>query len=771
MESLSNQHNESNLTQLLTDYAEALKGLPSQSKSPSRQVLRVLRSRDRLQDELSQVAQLDDEQLVTLAELDLELKQRSDIACAGKELKQMRQSLQPPESAWWWYLEPVSEDSKSKSWLDRFDWVWNVGTVACLVVATSFITQTAKAFSNEGFDFLGTLSTIGQGAGLAFVAGGALTDKGKKAVESTLMSMKVPASLHAEATFGASLLLMGAAYGIHQSLPKVGDWYFDQAQQHEKKGEWSQAVQSYKRALNFAQDDYKSQIAIGFLYEKLGNFEEALKVYKKGSFYGVPQFLNAQARVMLMSELQKNNWQGGIDERVVREAESLLVRANKAITNLSRASNDLSQDPRLSADIAINQAIVIMAQLKYEENISEKTRASLNRIVDNLISLDSLIKKESAEQQDAITVASTLGSKRTKCYYQQAFFFGRISDSPKVNGTDPLINDQNILDDCWSALSWGTKFYIPSDVTLFKNYKLPISNIDVHSASEIRNIISFMGLVYSYRREEAISKSKYGNRIVLIQDPQTWADLANQLTQVIQNKYVKSNQKYDQDIVWRFLLNKNGELIAYFAYDEKSRELGNAQPFIIEALEKKTINTLSAELAQGGKVEFVDFKVLISSEGKVKHILPWAIAYPSSEKYFDQICKQENCKNLILEPRISSVFKNYAPDLNNPSEISVLQAILQLNQNFLAIMNDKGIYYEEPAIFKLKVSADGQIVDYEAINQVAIQKLGKKLPLRLTNGYDLKIPQFPELAKAPYAYFKMEVRGLQIKFVPWPDPK
>lgn len=769
MENLGSLHNDSNLAQLLTDYAESLKGLPSQSKSSSRQVLKVLRSRDRLQDAISQVAQLDDEQLVTLAELDLELKQRSDIVCADKELQQMRQSLLPPESAWWWYLEPVIEASQAKTGWDKFDWVWNVGTVVCLVVATSFITQTAKAFSNEGFDFLGTLSTIGQGAGLAFVAGGALTDKGKKAVESTLMSMKIPASLHAEATFGASLLLMGAAYGIHHNLPKVGDLYFYEAQKHEKNGEWSQAVQSYKRALNFAQDDYKSQIAIGFLYEKLGNFDEALKVYKKGSFYGVPQFLNAQARVMLMLELQKNNWQGGIDERVVREAKDLLDRANKAITNLSRASNDLSQDPRLSADIAINQAIVIMAQLKYEDNISEKTRNSLNEIVDNLISLDSSVKKESAGQQNPITVASTLGKSRAKCYYQQAFFIGRLSDSPKVNGTDPLINDQNILDDCWSSLSWGTNFYIPSDVTLFKNYKLPISNIDVHSVSEIRNISSFMGLVYSYRRGEAISK--YGNRIVLIQDSETWLDLANQWSQIIQKNYVKGNEKYDQDIVWKLLLNKDGQLIAYFAYDEKSQKLGNAQPFIIESLEKKTINTLSTELAKGGKIEFVDFKVVISSDGKVKHILPWAMAYPSSEKYFDQICKQENCKNLILESRVSSVFKNYAPDLNNPSEIGVLQSILQLSQNFLAIMNDKGIYYEEPAIFKLKVSSDGQIVDYEAINQVAIQKLGKKLPLRLTNGYDLKIPQFPELVKAPYAYFKMEVRGLQIKFAPWSDPK
>ncbi|NMF57287.1 tetratricopeptide repeat protein [Pseudanabaena yagii] len=725
-----------------------------------------MRSRDRLQDELSQVAQLDDEQLVKLAELDLELKQRSDIACTDKELKQMRQNLQPPESAWWWYLDPVIEDSQAKTWLDKFDWVWNVGTVVCLVVATSFITQTAKAFSNEGFDFLGTLSTIGQGAGLAFVAGGALTDKGKKAVESTLMSMKIPASLHAEATFGASLLLMGAAYGIHQNLPKVGDFYFDQAQQHEKNGEWSQAVQSYKRALNFAQDDYKSQIAIGFLYEKLGNFDEALKVYKKGSFYGVPQFLNAQARVMLMSELQKNNWQGGIDEDVVREAESLLERANKAITNYSLKWDDPSKDHRLSADIQINQAIAEMAKLKYEGNISEKTKNSLNEIADNLFYLEDEVKKSQSAKQDPVTIASTLGSKRTKCYYQQAFLLGRISGSSRVHGSDPLMNDKDLSDDCTFGLSLGVNFYIPSDVTLFKNYykKFISSNLDVHSASEISNISSFMGLVYFYRQQEAISK--YGNRIVLIQDFETWLDLANQWSQIIQKNYVKGYKKYTQDIIWRLLLSKDGELIAYFAYDDQSRELGNTQTFITQALEKKTINTLSTELAKGGKIEFVDFKIVLSPEGKVKHILPWAMAYPNTLKYLGENCKDENCKNLILEPRISSVFKEYVPDLNNSSELGALQAILQLNHNFLALKNDKGIYYEEPAIFKLKVSADGQIVDYEAMNQVAIQRLEKQLPYA-----NFKTPQFPELVKASYTNFRLEVRGFQIKFAPWSDPK
>jgi tetratricopeptide (TPR) repeat protein len=283
MEKFTSQYNESDSERLIIDYAEALKSLSSESKLSSRQVLRILRSRDLIQSAVANSSQLDDEYLAKLVELDLELKQKSRLICSAEHLDQLRQSLEPSKSAWWWYLESSSvtpNPSRSKPLSERFDWLWNVGTVTCLVIATSFITQTAKAFSTEGFDFLGTLTTIGQGAGLAFIAGGALTDKGKQVVSQVLSSVKVPPSLHAEATFGASLMLLGAAYSFNQNLNLVGNWYFDRAQHHENQGEWSQAFKSYKRALNFAPDDYKTQIAVGFLYERLGNFDQAIEASK-----------------------------------------------------------------------------------------------------------------------------------------------------------------------------------------------------------------------------------------------------------------------------------------------------------------------------------------------------------------------------------------------------------------------------------------------------------------------------------------------------------
>lgn len=80
------------------------------------------------------------------------------------------------------------------------------------------------------------------------------------------------------------------------------------------------------------------------------------------------------------------------------------------------------------------------------------------------------------------------------------------------------------------------------------------------------------------------------------------------------------------------------------------------------------------------------------------------------------------------------------------------------------LINLLNVRYKEPAIFKLKVSSDGRVIDYQASNQVAIGRLGKKLPIS-----DLKLPLFPKLQKAPYANFKLETRGLIYNLTPWTE--
>lgn len=115
-----------------------------------------------------------------------------------------------------------------------------------------------------------------------------------------------------------------------------------------------------------------------------------------------------------------------------------------------------------------------------------------------------------------------------------------------------------------------------------------------------------------------------------------------------------------------------------------------------------------------------------------------------------------------MQPQVRSAFPNYSPDLKDPAELGALKAALLMNLYFLTWDSNLGIYFDEPAIFKLQVSSDGQIIDYQAVNRVAIQTFRKHLPY--TN---LKLPQFLESQKAPYADFKLEAKGFFTRLTPW----
>ncbi len=127
-----------------------------------------------------------------------------------------RDRLQPEESAWWWFLEV--KQPRPPVYLASLDGLWKLGAAACLALAATFMTQTVKAFSTQGFDVLGTMGTIAQGAGLAVVAQGTLTDRGKDRLQDTLHDLGVPTYLHEEATFAIATSALLISYGFHSNL-------------------------------------------------------------------------------------------------------------------------------------------------------------------------------------------------------------------------------------------------------------------------------------------------------------------------------------------------------------------------------------------------------------------------------------------------------------------------------------------------------------------------------------------------------------------------
>jgi tetratricopeptide (TPR) repeat protein len=354
-------------------YQQAIASVESAQSSPSREsILELLLARDALEQQRQKLAGLSGNHSITIVELDERLQALAEIITQNDALDSLRQSLQPPESAWWWFLQPPP---KKVNRVDRFDWAWNVLTVGCLVFATSFATQTAKAFSTEGFDLLGTLSTISQGAGLVLVTRGAFTDRGKQEIEHILQSLKILPQFYAEATFGFSALLLAATYGVHSSLPAVGQFYSDRGQKLRAAGNTVEALSNYRRALNFTPSNSDLFVALGKVYEEMGNLKDAQIYYEKGRSLNNAEAMNGLGRVILLQEIEKSGWTAKIDAVAARQAEFLFEMAAKQIQDMKSSLSP--RERALESEIYAHVGILFLKRINLEE--LNKLKSSNNK--------------------------------------------------------------------------------------------------------------------------------------------------------------------------------------------------------------------------------------------------------------------------------------------------------------------------------------------------------------------------------------------------------
>jgi len=64
------------------------------------------------------------------------------------------------------------------------------------------------------------------------------------------------------------------------------------------------------------------------------------------------------------------------------------------------------------------------------------------------------------------------------------------------------------------------------------------------------------------------------------------------------------------------------------------------------------------------------------------------------------------------------------------------------------------LYYEKPLHYRLKVSADGQILEYKVQDEITTQKLGQEFPRT-----GLEKNRFKNLQRLPITYFNIKFRG------------
>lgn len=161
------------------------------------------------------------------------------------------------------------------------------------------MTNTAQAFSRGGWDILQTLGTVGQGAGLVFVTGGALTDRGRLALQNVLKSLNIQPEYQAEVTCAGAFLTLACSYGVYQSLSSLGDYYYRQGTQAYDEGRIAAAVTFLEEARNFDPNDPKINISLGNFYQKAREYEQALLFYQQAALFGEPEAFNGLGRATM----------------------------------------------------------------------------------------------------------------------------------------------------------------------------------------------------------------------------------------------------------------------------------------------------------------------------------------------------------------------------------------------------------------------------------------------------------------------------------------
>jgi tetratricopeptide (TPR) repeat protein len=699
--------------------------------------LEPLLARDAIQLACADDARPTAQELEQILQLDRQLQNLANCIFCDADVYACRDQVRPGDSAWWWFLE-VQQPSPP-AYLTTLDGLWKLGAAACLALAATFMTQTVQAFSTQGFDVLGTMGAIAQGAGLAIVAQGTLTDNGKDRLHDTLRDLGIPTHLHEEVTFALAVSALLASYGFHSNLYRFSDYYHHLGQRQEADKQWSDAKKSYARALDFSEQNDAALLSLGRLTEELGEYEEAAQIYHQGILSGDPQFYNALGRSRLRRGLEANGWQGRLDRAVLSDALSLFNRAKQASEIGYQSNSEMTIDQlALETDIQINLGIAQWASVdlnlmrrnpeddrslfvannwfseahkvetqlinRWEQQQLETWKQALQNDQKNQKNQSQTPTKETQSilQEKLLTAVIPWHLLRSQCFQATAEAILVASKASRkaftgalyIEGLDPRLVNDNVGFSCHELLQ---------------------ATGDVQASNDAMLLSS---LLTSQRVMSLNSMSDNGFQALKSLDPGIADRHAEILKQKLEN-YIKTNQLVGttrMPLVNRVLVDANNNIVGIYAYDYFSiLNFSKTPPYLLA--QTQTRDTLGEPIA--------DFWVQFRSLERIE-VQPWYRRYA-----VDRVTSASTQKPPF---KVAPLTETSPP---NFSELAILRALayVQLRNQMIALRSDSNSWtpsFERKLIYNVFVAADGRIVGYAPApynNNEAEQKI-RSTPLR-----------------------------------------
>lgn len=213
--------------------------------------------------------------------LDDRLVGQAEILNQVVSLEDWQVVLSPPERNWLWLLDPLPP------WHDRYDWFWQGLSLVFTTISLSLLVDTANRFLSGGPDTAGVFAVVIPAVLTLMTGGGALTNRGRQAIEHILSSCRIAKHFWDEALCAASFMLLVIMACFWFSMPLFADYYKQLGHQATEEKQLILAENHYYRALRLNSRDVSLYYTLGNLYRELQEFDRALENYKiavKGGF-------------------------------------------------------------------------------------------------------------------------------------------------------------------------------------------------------------------------------------------------------------------------------------------------------------------------------------------------------------------------------------------------------------------------------------------------------------------------------------------------------
>ena len=343
----------------LDEYAVSLKSLDavkSRKKLRAEWVLSILVARDEVQ---RSIAAEDHERSIAevrrLIELDDRLRKGAGRMVRGvgiRQLERWRSTVNPAETAWWWWLERVVADHP----LNRLDGVWRLMMVAGWTANVTLMVNLAARFLGGGVGLAGVAAiAVPSVLGLLQV-GSEFTKSGKEGFDRFLGMIRVPSQWREEMKLVITLGVLGGLCVLWLQLPEFSKLESRSGVKSYQEGKLGDAEQSFLKAIALDAENVDAHYNLGSLYDYLEQPEKAKKEYLIAIAGNVPDAYNNLARLY-------------IKEKKYPQAAALLIQGmstqEKLESMTSGRSSTIEAQTRYS--LAKNLGWVRLEQKREEE--------------------------------------------------------------------------------------------------------------------------------------------------------------------------------------------------------------------------------------------------------------------------------------------------------------------------------------------------------------------------------------------------------------------